>query len=204
MGIDRYRRRHGRTRSPAASIQLECPPSRPSCLQSTMPGMLVLLSFLASLLLSCLCFPAVWASITGGDEFLDAHEAGLAVVASRESYIRPPRVPSPPQASWAEPPPLGTPFRESGPPACMAKLIMLRHKVSSLFLPHPARLPRPEAYSFPPFPAPCRVQLQQDNTRRSKGNSQARRASRTFNVSPSRPPRNVPWGVRMGRGKQNY
>ena len=49
-----------------------------------MPGMLVLLSFLASLLLSCLCFPSVWASITGGDEFLDAHEAGLAVVASRK------------------------------------------------------------------------------------------------------------------------
>lgn len=27
---------------------------------------------------------------------------------------------------------LGTPFRETGPPACMAKLIMLRHKVSSV------------------------------------------------------------------------
>ncbi|KAI0774353.1 hypothetical protein C8Q74DRAFT_1368838 [Fomes fomentarius] len=74
-----------------------------------MPGMLVLLSFLASLLLSCLCFPSVWASLTGGDEFLDAYEAGLAVVASR------------------------TPFRETGPPACMAKLIMLRHKVSPAF-----------------------------------------------------------------------
>lgn len=49
--------------------------------------MLVLLSFLASLLLSCLCFPSVWASITGGDEFLDAHEAGLAVVASRKSAL---------------------------------------------------------------------------------------------------------------------
>ncbi|RPD81024.1 hypothetical protein L226DRAFT_127120 [Lentinus tigrinus ALCF2SS1-7] len=117
-----------------------------------MPGMFVLLSFLASLLLLCLCFPSVWASITGGDEFLDAHEAGLAVVASR------------------------TPFRESGPPACMAKLIMLRYK------------------------------LQQDNTRRQKSHGHARRASRTFNVSPARPPRTVPWGVRMGRGygKQNY
>ena len=69
--------------SPASS--LESPPARPPCSQSTMPGMLVLLSFLASLLLSCLCFPSVWASITGGDEFLDAHEAGLAVVASRKS-----------------------------------------------------------------------------------------------------------------------
>ncbi|EJF61291.1 hypothetical protein BD309DRAFT_947234 [Dichomitus squalens] len=117
-----------------------------------MPGMLVLLSFLASLLLSCLCFPSVWALITGGDEFLDAHEAGLAVVASR------------------------TPFRESGPPACMAKLIMLRHK------------------------------LQQDNTRRRSSTGQARRAARTFNVTSSRTPRNVPWGARLGRayGKQNY
>ncbi|KAI0352876.1 hypothetical protein OH77DRAFT_1484637 [Trametes cingulata] len=112
---------------------------------------LVLLSFLASLLLCCLCFPSVWASITGGDEFLDAHEAGLAVVASR------------------------TPFRESGPPACMAKLIMLRHKI------------------------------QQDNTKRRNNHSQARRASRTFNVSPARSSRNVNW-ARFGRayGKQNY
>ena len=66
---------------------LESPPLRPPCSQSTMPGMLVLLSFLASLLLSCLCFPSVWASITGGDEFLDAHEAGLAVVASRKPHL---------------------------------------------------------------------------------------------------------------------
>ncbi|EIW61292.1 uncharacterized protein TRAVEDRAFT_26938 [Trametes versicolor FP-101664 SS1] len=111
---------------------------------------LVLLSFLASLLLCCLCFPSVWTSITGGDEF-DMHEAGLAVVASR------------------------TPFRESGPPACMAKLIMLRHKI------------------------------QQDNTKRRNHTSQARRVSRTFNASPARSPRNVPW-VRFGRayGKQNY
>ncbi|RPD67082.1 hypothetical protein L227DRAFT_569274 [Lentinus tigrinus ALCF2SS1-6] len=50
------------------------------------------------------------------------------------------------------------------------------------------------------------VQLQQDNTRRQKSHGHARRASRTFNVSPARPPRTVPWGVRMGRGygKQNY
>ncbi|KAH9943364.1 uncharacterized protein BXZ73DRAFT_97406 [Epithele typhae] len=88
-----------------------------------MPGMLVLLSFLASLLLSCLCFPSVWASITGGDEFLDAHEAGLAVVASR------------------------TPFRESGPPACMAKLIMLRHKVSSPLSLHVSPVQAPQLCS---------------------------------------------------------
>lgn len=29
---------------------------------------------------------------------------------------------------------LGNPFRESGPPACMAKLIMLRHKVRSVII----------------------------------------------------------------------
>ena len=91
--------------------------------------MLVLLSFLASLLLSCLCFPSVWASITGGDEFLDAHEAGLAVVASRKSAAVLVACPLPLHGLSALC--IGTPFRESGPPACMAKLIMLRHKVSS-------------------------------------------------------------------------
>ncbi|KAG6919283.1 hypothetical protein DXG01_007415 [Tephrocybe rancida] len=41
------------------------------------------------------------------DDSLDTHEAGLAVVASRN------------------------PFRESGPPANMAKLILLRHKIQT-------------------------------------------------------------------------
>ncbi|KAI0660905.1 hypothetical protein C8Q70DRAFT_1052726 [Cubamyces menziesii] len=140
---------------------------------------LILLSFLASLLLCCLCFPSVWSSITGGDEFLDAHEAGLAVVASRESLHHPPPRGSVPTAvrslcvlSSLD---IGTPFRESGPPACMAKLIMLRHKI------------------------------QQDNTKRRNSMNHARRAARTFNVSPARTSRNVPW-VRFGRayGKQNY
>lgn len=40
-----------------------------------------------------------------GDDTLDAHEAGIALVAYKN------------------------PIRESGPPACMAKLIMLRHKI---------------------------------------------------------------------------
>ncbi|KIJ70448.1 hypothetical protein HYDPIDRAFT_122277 [Hydnomerulius pinastri MD-312] len=42
-----------------------------------------------------------------GDDTLDAHEAGLALVAYRN------------------------PFRETGPPVCMAKLIMLRHKMQT-------------------------------------------------------------------------
>ncbi|TCD67699.1 hypothetical protein EIP91_012065 [Steccherinum ochraceum] len=63
-----------------------------------------IVSLLAALALCCLLLPSIWASITG-DELLDAHEAGLALVASRN------------------------PVRETGPPACMAKLIMLRHKV---------------------------------------------------------------------------
>ncbi|THV05417.1 hypothetical protein K435DRAFT_773842 [Dendrothele bispora CBS 962.96] len=50
--------------------------------------------------------PAVWLSIISVDDSLDAHESGLAVVAARN------------------------PFRESGPPANMAKLILLRHKVN--------------------------------------------------------------------------
>ena len=57
-----------------------------------------------------------------GDDMLDAHEAGLALVAFRESY-------SPTALTVFLHPSPGNPVRESGPPACMAKLIMLRHKV---------------------------------------------------------------------------
>lgn len=92
---------------------------------------------------------------------------------------------------------IGTPFRESGPPACMAKLIMLRHKVSP---------PCPRFEVAPPrLILGCALQIQQDNTKRRNHTSQARRVSRTFNASPARSPRNVPW-VRFGRayGKQNY
>ncbi|KAI9574988.1 hypothetical protein HD554DRAFT_137806 [Boletus coccyginus] len=66
-----------------------------------------LISFLSAFLLLCLFSPAVRKSITEGSDSLDAHEAGLALVASRN------------------------PVRESGPPACMAKLIMLRHKMQT-------------------------------------------------------------------------
>ncbi|KAN0097759.1 hypothetical protein V8E55_002205 [Tylopilus felleus] len=66
-----------------------------------------LISFLSAFLLLCLLSPAVRKSIMEGNDALDAHEAGLALVASRN------------------------PVRESGPPACMAKLIMLRHKIQT-------------------------------------------------------------------------
>ena len=56
-----------------------------------------------------------------GSDALDAHEAGLALVASRTYSFCYSGV----AHTFA-----GNPVRESGPPACMAKLIMLRHKVS--------------------------------------------------------------------------
>ncbi|KAJ7507437.1 hypothetical protein B0H11DRAFT_1967034 [Mycena galericulata] len=49
----------------------------------------------------------MWLSVLAVDDGLDAHEAGLAVVAARN------------------------PFREQGPPANMAKLILLRHKIQT-------------------------------------------------------------------------
>ncbi|KAF8845643.1 hypothetical protein BDN67DRAFT_961245 [Paxillus ammoniavirescens] len=66
-----------------------------------------LVTFLSAIILLCLFSPAVRRSFMDGDDTLDAHEAGLALVASRN------------------------PFRETGPPACMAKLIMLRHKMQT-------------------------------------------------------------------------
>ncbi|EIW82498.1 hypothetical protein CONPUDRAFT_103737 [Coniophora puteana RWD-64-598 SS2] len=64
-------------------------------------------TFLTAIILLCLFSPTVRRSIIAGDDTLDAHESGLALVASRN------------------------PFRETGPPVCMAKLIMLRHKMQT-------------------------------------------------------------------------
>ncbi|KAJ3810082.1 hypothetical protein EV368DRAFT_77991 [Lentinula lateritia] len=65
-------------------------------------------SFLIALLLIYVgAGPHVLASILALDDSLDAHESGLAVVAARN------------------------PFRDSGPPANMAKLILLRHKIQT-------------------------------------------------------------------------
>ncbi|KAI0921281.1 hypothetical protein AcW1_004695 [Taiwanofungus camphoratus] len=113
-----------------------------------------LLSFFGAVVLCCLFFQSVWGSITAGDDVLDAHEAGIALVASR------------------------TPFRETGPPACMAKLIMLRHKIH------------------------------QDTRRRysSSRARQASRTYNPTSFRPSRDIRcDAPW-IRLGRarGKQNY
>ncbi|KAJ2933468.1 hypothetical protein H1R20_g3635, partial [Candolleomyces eurysporus] len=66
------------------------------------------LSSLAALLFVYVCLPAIWVVIMAGDDALDAHEAGYMLVSSRN------------------------PFRESGPPANMAKLILLRQKVWTL------------------------------------------------------------------------
>lgn len=82
-------------------------------------------SSLAALLLVYICIPAVWCAIMA-DDALDAHEAGLMVVASRTLLQR---SISPHRSKRRA---LGNPFRETGPPANMAKLILLRHKVGHL------------------------------------------------------------------------
>ncbi|PFH52596.1 hypothetical protein AMATHDRAFT_139594 [Amanita thiersii Skay4041] len=68
---------------------------------------LMALSSVTALVIVYFFVPALWRSFMLVDETLDAHEAGLALVASRN------------------------PFRESGPPANMAKLILLRHKIQT-------------------------------------------------------------------------
>ncbi|TRM68467.1 hypothetical protein BD626DRAFT_565303 [Schizophyllum amplum] len=66
----------------------------------------VMLSSLAALLIVYLFMPALWFSFLNDDPFA-VHEARRALVASKN------------------------PFRESGPPANMAKLILLRHKIQT-------------------------------------------------------------------------
>ncbi|KAJ7499243.1 hypothetical protein FB451DRAFT_1384959 [Mycena latifolia] len=66
----------------------------------------MLAALLPCLLAICLVY-VLYLSVLAVDEGLDAHEAGFAVVAARN------------------------PFREQGPPANMAKLILLRHKIQT-------------------------------------------------------------------------
>ncbi|KAF8803774.1 hypothetical protein BYT27DRAFT_7195114 [Phlegmacium glaucopus] len=89
---------------------------------------LMALSSLAALLFVYIFMPGLWLSIMSVDESLDAHESGLALVA------------------------LQNPFRETGPPANMAKLILLRHKIQTSnrkrrSASHPRQAPR--TYSIP-------------------------------------------------------
>ncbi|KAK2466423.1 hypothetical protein APHAL10511_002065 [Amanita phalloides] len=77
-------------------------------LSATMLAILLMaLSSIAALVFVYFFLPAVWRSLMIVDEALDAHEAGVTLVASRN------------------------PFRETGPPANMAKLILLRHKIQT-------------------------------------------------------------------------
>ncbi|TFL05504.1 hypothetical protein BDV98DRAFT_499806 [Pterulicium gracile] len=58
-----------------------------------------------ALLLVYLFIPSLWLYLVSSDDALDLHNARLALVASRN------------------------PFKDDGQVACMAKLIMMRHKV---------------------------------------------------------------------------
>ncbi|KAF7776300.1 hypothetical protein Agabi119p4_4693 [Agaricus bisporus var. burnettii] len=69
---------------------------------------LLVLSFLTSIFIVYYLLPAIWLHIISVDDSVDAHQAGVTLVASRN------------------------PFRESGPPANMAKLILLRHKIQTV------------------------------------------------------------------------
>ncbi|KAJ6567188.1 hypothetical protein DFH09DRAFT_1363378 [Mycena vulgaris] len=66
-----------------------------------------MLALLPCLVAVVLVYMFMWLSVLAVDDGLDAHEAGFAVVAARN------------------------PFREQGPPANMAKLILLRHKIQT-------------------------------------------------------------------------
>ncbi|TFK56176.1 hypothetical protein OE88DRAFT_1652808 [Heliocybe sulcata] len=110
-------------------------------------------SLITAFVLSCLLIPSVWATIISSDDCLDAYESGASRVASRH------------------------PFRESGPPVCMAKLIMQRHKINQ----------------------------STTRRRRSPSVSYTRQSARSYiAMAPSRS-RVTPW-LRLGRrfGRQNY
>jgi hypothetical protein len=124
------------TSPPPRSLQRRATLAQPSLVPSAAVSHLItgiimshmfLLTFFSALILLCLFSPVVRRSIMAGDDMLDAHEAGLALVAFREPYSRA-------TSACLVNTYTGNPVRESGPPACMAKLIMLRHKVRKYML----------------------------------------------------------------------
>ena len=113
--------------------------------------LIMLVAFLvAAFAVLCIRVPSVWFALMAADDPSDARELSL-VVASRAFHLPPlplslfalheALTPAPCTPRY----PTGNPFRESGPPACMAKLIMMRHKVRKPYSALPARAPR--AYS---------------------------------------------------------
>ena len=89
----------------------------------------------AAFAILCIRVPSVWFALMATDEPSDARELSL-IVASRALHLPPlpfslstPHKALTPAPRTPPYPPTGNPFRESGPPACMAKLIMMRHKV---------------------------------------------------------------------------
>ena len=146
---------------------------------------LMALSFLAALLFIYIFMPDLWLSIMSIDESLDSHESGLALVASRMSF---PFYLIPLPKSYKI---LGNPFRETGPPANMAKLILLRHKVGHSSL---------SSFShFMPL-----IQIQTTNRKRRCA-SPSRQAPRTYPISSRSNPKSS-W-MRFGKsfgGKQHH
>jgi len=70
------------------------------------PVVMLLVSLISAFFLCCLLIPSVWAAIIAGDDGFNIQESGIIRVSSRN------------------------PVRETGPPACMAKLIMMRHRLN--------------------------------------------------------------------------
>ncbi|TFY81788.1 hypothetical protein EWM64_g2221 [Hericium alpestre] len=127
-----------------------------------------MLAVLIATLVTALCLlslriPFVWMSLMAIDDPSDAHELGMALVASRVYPApHPSSLPSPGAVF-----PTGNPFREQGPPACMAKLIMLRHKLNN-----------------------------QTNSRKRRVSPPARQNPRTFVLPQARQRPNTAW-IRM-------
>jgi len=93
--------------------------------------LLTVLGALGALFLIYYVFPALWLHLISVDDSLDSYYAAQTLVASRLCPLTPKTAP------FLNPQFPGNPFRETGPPANMAKLILLRHKVLAYLLAAP-------------------------------------------------------------------
>ena len=103
---------------------------RPSLI-AYMSFIIVLLTICALFAVPCLFIPrTIWNAFTAGDDLFDERGYEMNLVAASKSYADCLVYLVFDKALE------GNPFREDAPPVCMAKLIMLRHKVSPRLLTH--------------------------------------------------------------------
>lgn len=154
-----------------------------------------LVSLVAALVLCCLLFPSMWATMAC-DEILDAHEAGLALVSTRKgSYRRCTDIHAGLTRAYCA---LREPRTRNRAAGLHGEAHHVEAQGAHCFSPSAQRTARSRQILL------RRVQLNQSTSKRRSCNvSHARQAVFNYSLAPARPPRNS-WRLGRAHGKQSY